>query len=386
MPVKPVVGIYRHTLLPPSEVFIAELVSHLPHFHAHYFGREAGEGQFDLHPCHLIQERQARFTFERVWYTLTGLSPTLERAIGTVAPALLHAQFGVEGVYALRFARHFDLPLVTHIWGFDATRHYKALIASGKPAWIRYVLGMAPLKRHGTLFLAVSEFIRQKLVNRGFPADRTLVLYTGVNLQRLKPADAYDDGRTVLTIGRLVEKKGTADLIRAIARLQSRIPDVRLEIIGDGPLRASLMQLATSLGVRQRITFHGATSHAQVIEAMQRTAVFCLPSVTAHDGDAEGLPNALLEAEAAGKPVVGSVHGGIPEAIRDGQNGFLVAERDVEALAERLWQLLEDRELRRHMGYKSRRLVEQDFDISTQARRLEEIYLEAIRQHRQHRA
>lgn len=372
------IGIFRHTLLPLSETFIAEQAAHISNFEVHFFGRERGTGDFKLPNCHLIQDHsESRFP-ERAWYTLTGRSGRLLREMESVAPVLLHAHFGVEGVYALPFAQRMRIPLVVTFHGFDATRDIKGLLRSGKISHLRYAAGIERLKREGSLFIAVSEYIRSRLLERGFPADRVVVHHIGIDPERFTPQTDNDDDRTVLTVARLVEKKGTEYLIRAVARIKSNVPDVRLEIVGDGPLRSSLEQLAERLGLSEQVVFHGALSYDGVAEAMGRASVFCLPSVIARDGDTEGMGIVLLEAAASGKPVVGTLHAGIPEAVRDGETGFLVPERDDGALADQLLRLLNNRQLRCEMGKAGRTQIEQDFDIRKQTQKLERLYLDVI--------
>lgn len=156
------------------------------------------------------------------------------------------------------------------------------------------------------------------------------------------------------------------------------MPDVQLEIVGDGPLRLSLERLTMKLGISQQVRFVGALPHDEIVVHMKKASIFCLPSVTAENGDAEGLPIVLLEASASIKPVVGTLHGGIPEAIRDGENGFLVPERDIDTLGKYLLILLKNRELRQKMGEEGQRLVKMNFDIKKQTQYLEEIYKNII--------
>jgi glycosyltransferase involved in cell wall biosynthesis len=223
--------------------------------------------------------------------------------------------------------------------------------------------------REGALFLAVSESLRRRAVAQGFPAERTHVHYNGVDLARFAAAHE-DDGETVLHVGRLVEKKGTAMLLRALAL----VPAGRLVIIGDGPLRPALERLARELGLGRRLRFLGAQPPHAVAEWMRRAALLAAPSLTAQDGDAEGLPNVVVEAAASGLPVVGSDHEGIPEAVLDERSGFIVPEGDVETLARRLTDLLGDPALRRRMGAAGRALAEEKFDLKRQMRLLEDRY------------
>jgi glycosyltransferase involved in cell wall biosynthesis len=136
--------------------------------------------------------------------------------------------------------------------------------------------------------------------------------------------------------------------------------------------------LTYECGLTSRVAFHGSLPHRAVADLMRKSSIVCQPSVTAADGDSEGLPTVALEAAATARPLVATRHSGIPEIVVDGTTGFLVAERDVRGLADRLLLLLENADLRRAMGEAGRRRIEERFDLGRQAERLEEIYGETI--------
>jgi colanic acid/amylovoran biosynthesis glycosyltransferase len=167
----------------------------------------------------------------------------------------------------------------------------------------------------------------------------------------------------ILTVGRLVEKKGVEYAIRAVAQARERGLEVHYDIVGDGPLRQALSSLIDELGVRQHVVLHGARDSRFIREAMSEAHLFMLTSVTAANGDQEGTPNSLIEAQATGLPVVSTRHSGIPEAVLDGKSGVLVAERDVAALTAVLLRLAAQPDVCREMGRKGRRHVEAQFDI-----------------------
>jgi colanic acid/amylovoran biosynthesis glycosyltransferase len=140
----------------------------------------------------------------------------------------------------------------------------------------------------------------------------------------------------LVTVARLVEKKGVDYAIRAVARLAAAGVDVEYTVVGDGPLREKLTQLTEALGLSGRVKLVGSMAHSDIAALLQRSHVMLAPSVTASDGDMEGLPVAIMEAMASGLPVVSTVHSGIPELIDDDVNGYLVPEKDVTALAAKL--------------------------------------------------
>jgi glycosyltransferase involved in cell wall biosynthesis len=373
-------AIFRHTLLPRSETFISEQIRHLRGVDVVVLGiRFENRDRFELPAGHVVNpDGGPGGLIREALYITSGRSARLDKAIAEEEVDLIHAHFGVEGLYALPFAQRHGLPLITTFWGFDATTGRRELLLSRKPAWIRYALFAERLRRRGTLFIAVSEFLRRRLIESGFPPDRTIVHYNGVDLNAFTPARHESDDLTVLSVGRLVEKKGFEYLIKAFALVAAEMPEVRLEIAGEGPLRQSLERLTSECGVAARVSFRGSLPHREVAALMQGCSVVCQPSVTAADGDSEGLPTVVLEAAATAKPIVGTRHSGIPEIVADGKTGLLVEERDVGALADRLLSLLANLETRKRMGEAGRKRIEERFDLRRQAERLEEIYRETI--------
>lgn len=385
MTIRPLrIALLRHTLLPASETFIYEQLRHLPNVHVTCLGRRReNSDRFTLPECVLVNASGGwQGWLDEAAYVLTAQSRRFDLVLKRGRFDLVHAHFGAEGVYALAFARRHGLPLVTTFWGFDATRTDAALLTSGKPAWMRYYLGKKRLAREGTLFIATSEFIRSRLLELEFPADRIILHYAGIDLARFSPDAATDDGRTVVTVCRLVEKKGTRHLIRSFEQVRRIHPEARLQIVGDGPLRSSLERLVVDLGLQRGVTFSGALPNERVADLMKRCAIFCLPSVRASDGDSEGLGQVLLEAAATAKPLIGTRHGGIPEVVRDGQTGYLVPERDSSALAQRICSLLSDPGLRQRFGKSARAMAEREFDVRRQSATLADIYRHTVERNR----
>ena len=243
------------------------------------------------------------------------------------------AHFGQNGERAasLKKWRVLRPPVITIFHGADAAiPSHNSLLAS------QY----AGLIRHGALNLTVNKLFRDMLVAAGASQSSTAVHHMGISPHEI----SYDwqswEGTqpVVTTVCRLVEKKGIEFALRALAVLEASRPEIdwRYHIIGDGPLRTSLERLASELGLAHRVTFLGSLPHCEVKRQLRSAHLFLLPSVTASDGDMEGIPVALMEAMAAGLIAVSTYHSGIPELIEDGATGFLAPERDTEALAAKL--------------------------------------------------
>jgi colanic acid/amylovoran biosynthesis glycosyltransferase len=218
----------------------------------------------------------------------------------------------------------------------------------------------------GDLFLPVSDHCRRRLIALGCPSDRIAVHGMGVDCRRFgfaRRERRAGEPLRLVTVGRLVERKGIANAVRAVAELVRSGVDVEYTIVGDGPLSAVLIHLARELGVAERVRIIGSVSHGAVAAILARSHIMVAPSMTASDGDMEGIPVAIMEAMASGVPVVSTVHGGIPELVDDDVTGYLVPEGDVHALATRLENLSRDFAAAQRVCAAARRRIVQRHDI-----------------------
>ncbi|MGW0231414.1 glycosyltransferase family 4 protein [Actinopolymorpha singaporensis] len=201
------------------------------------------------------------------------------------------------------------------------------------------------------------------------------VIHHGVELDRFSPTlRAPGRDLTLVSVGRLVEKKGFADLLRAWAALAAAGYRFRGEIYGDGPLRRELTELSTRLGLGELVSFHGERDRDEIARALARTDVFVLTPCVTEDGDRDGIPNVLVEAMACGIPVVTTATGGIPELVRSGENGLVAPPGDMAAITAHLAVLASDPALRRRLGESGRRTVESGYDVEAAALALEAVF------------
>jgi colanic acid/amylovoran biosynthesis glycosyltransferase len=303
---------------------------------------------------------------------LTGSARLLYAALvliqrGTPRYDVIHGQFGQFGLLALQLKRvgAIDGAIVTSFRGYDVEKHLRA-----------YPGAYDDLFRAGALCLPVSRTLSEGLLQAGCDPSKVKVHHSGVSCRRLAYRDAppVDGPVRVITVARLVEKKGVAYAIHAVARALAAGVNVSYTVVGDGPLRRSLEALAETLQVDEYIRWAGAQPHAATLEMIRAAQLLLAPSVTAADGDAEGIPNVLKEAMANGLPVIATRHGGTSELVDDGVSGLLVAERDTEALAEKLAYLASHPECWAAMGRAGRKKVELEFDIERLNAELEEMY------------
>jgi glycosyltransferase involved in cell wall biosynthesis len=360
--------VYRDTILPISETFIKAQADAMTRYTPQYCGLypaspsliPAVEASL-LRPDASLRSRLRLKLYQKLHFTGAFCRLVRHRDV-----ALVHAHFAPDGLSALPLARSLGVPLIVTLHGYDVTKS-DAATNQYRNLW-----------EQASLFLCVSEFIRERALDKGFPATKLRVQYIGVD-ERLfasAPQSSSLSEKKVLFVGRLVEKKGCQYLIEAMQRVQATTHNVRLTIIGDGPLRSSLEKKALDLGVA--VDFLGAQNSSSIRSHMLQSTVFCAPSVTASDGDSEGFGIVFLEAQAMGVPVVSFRHGGIPEAVNDGETGLLAPEGDVEGLAERLLHYLQDETARRAAGEAARVFVQEHFSLHRRTSELESIYEDVL--------
>lgn len=234
------------------------------------------------------------------------------------------------GVRMMRACQEAGIPLVVHFHGFDAYNEVEVL----NPNRHNY----ERLFSTAAAFIGVSEAMCRWLLELGAPEPKIHHVPSYVDPQQFRQ-DTPSEDPVFLAVGRFVEKKAPHLTIRSFAKVRKAIPNARLEMIGDGALFASCRHLAETLGLADAVIFHGARDHEFVCRAMARARCFVQHSVQASNGDSEGTPVALLEAQCSGLPVVATRHAGIPDVVEDGDTGLLVDEWDIDAMAEAMIKL-----------------------------------------------
>ena len=287
---------------------------------------------------------------------------------------LIRACFGYGGLKMLPLCQQLKLPLITSFHGIDVSERAKRRI---------YRYRLKKLFEKGSLFLVRSEVMKEDTSNLGCEGDKIVVHYGGVDVEkfRFKKRRETQGKVKILMCGRFIEKKGFEYGIMAFAQLLKKYNDIELRIVGDGPLRLKLELLTKMLRLGERVSFSGEKEPRDIPEEMWNAQIFLAPSVTSRGGNKEGIPNVIQEAMATGLPVVSAYHAGIPELVIDKKTGFLVPEKDIEGLVDRLDYLISHPELWEKLGAQGREVVEEKFNLFKQVRKLERIYQCLIDEH-----
>ena len=240
-----------------------------------------------------------------------------------------------------------NIPMVVHFHGMDASSAFNS---------VTYRSEIQQVFRYVSMVITASHHIKRLLVLKGCPPEKIKVVRYGVKVAEIQPKnwELRAPNPAIIFLGRLTEKKNPVALVHAFNLVKKSVEDAQLTIVGDGPLRNEVEQVVKKLGLTDSVTMHGELSHEKAMEILSDHWVFAQHSVTASNGDQEGFALSPAEAAAYELPVVSTMHNGIPEHVIDGVTGYLVREFDYETMADKIIQLLRNRDLSVKMGQNGR--------------------------------
>jgi glycosyltransferase involved in cell wall biosynthesis len=368
--VRPTVVVYTLSVLEPSMTFIQSHAEALRTYQPVFAGAHRVPG-LPLPEDRVVTAnrgglagRAEEFLFRRLHF-----AGRLARDLRRFEPAVVHAHFGQSGPSALALAESLQVPLVVTFHGQDATISDHELRGSWRGR--EYLRGRQRVIRGAGLIIAVSDFIRQRLLAGGYPEEKVVTHRNGIDISFFHRREAQREP-VALFVGRFVEKKGCEYLVRALGQLSESNRPVQGVFVGDGPLRPKLEELSARVGANIRFT--GFRPLPEVRDWLGRASVVVVPSVTAANGDSEGLPTVILEAQAMGTPVVVTRHAGNAEGVLEGRSAIVVAERDVPGLADAVRFFVDQPAAIETFGTAGRAFVAATFDIARQAQGLEQLY------------
>lgn len=282
---------------------------------------------------------------------------------------IIHCQFGMYGIEGMivREIGAIEGKLITSFRGHDISSYIQ-----------KYSDNVyQKLFTDGDFFLTNCNFFRNRAIKLGCDANKIIVHGSGIDCDRFTFKPRYLEANEkikIATTGRLIEKKGIEYGIRAVAQVAAKYPNIEYNIIGAGDLQEQLQQLIHELNMTDKIHLLGWKNQQEIIEIINDSHIFIAPSITAKDGNQDAPVNTLKEAMAMGLPVIATHHGGIPELVHNGISGFLVPERDSNAIANRLTYLIEHPDTWEKMGVAGRNYVERNYNIKTLNDELINIY------------
>lgn len=274
---------------------------------------------------------------------------------------IVHFHFGTRAKKYIHFQKFTEAKIITSFYGYDASQ------APKNPDFTGYD---SVFTKSDTV-TALSQDMASKLENLGCPSQKIEKVPLCIDTSKFEPKETENKIPKILTVARFTEKKGLKYAVKALSQIEH---DFEYHLVGDGELREDIENQIDEEGLEDQVIFHGWMTNEEVKEKMQESDIFLLPSVTASNGDEEGTPTVLLEAQATGLPVVSTYHAGIPEIVEDGETGLLAQERDVNNLSYNIRRLLGNEDLREQFGNAGRFYVDQNHSIESISYSLEDIY------------
>lgn len=382
--IMPVVASYCSTFLKPEMLHIYRQVTGLREFQTFVLTKSHENAEtFPFAPVDVLPRPRINFLLrfhrkylrrmESVFYR--GEYDQLCAALDRRRADLMHVYFGHTGVHLLAFIRNWPKPTVVSFHGMDT------MLREGDT---RYNERLTQLLQSLPMVFARSESLADRLVELGAARERIRINRTGI------PMDAFpfslreppaDGAWHFVQACRLIEKKGLDVTLQAFARFRAEMPNARLTVAGEGRLLENLRELAAQLGIEQAVRFAGFQGQVDLATLYRDAHVFVHPSQTTDGLDQEGVPNAMLEAMATGLPVLATRHGGIPEAVTDGHEGFLTPERDVEGVLASMRTITGDAGLLRQMSGAAGESARERWEQSRAIAQLEGYYRELLTMH-----
>jgi len=288
-------------------------------------------------------------------------------------PDIVHGHFGLDSYRLIPVVSKFNVPFIVNFYGHDVVR---------LPNEFGWTARYNRLKRYLDYAIAGSDDMKQNLQKLGFDSSKIETIKLAVNIDNIRFEQRKQAAPKIMMVGRLVEKKGFTYALRAVSLLKNRLPEIEVNIFGDGELMESLQQEAADLSIQKNINFKGLTGNAGIIEQLYEHDILIVPSVQAKDGDREGIPQTTVEGMATGIPAIASSHAGLPELVKNEETGLLVPERNPEAIRDAILKLVEHPELVEKISLKGRKEVEKEHNIKTQVQKTENLYKKLINQSR----
>ena len=296
----------------------------------------------------------------RTWW------PGAEDTLARIAPDILHAHFGRPGVKAVPIAQSLGVPLVVTFYGYDISQ---------LPRHPRWRAAYERVWQTARAIVVLSEEMKRQAVRLGAPSDRVHVVHLARDLEDFSYRPPEGPVSELISVGRLTEKKGHLDAIRAVQRVEAQGGDLRLRIVGEGPQRDELEQYVQDHALQDTVELLGTRPNSEVGQLLRRADAFMLCSKTAASGDREGTPTVLIEAQAVGLPCVSTTHAGIPEMMPEEAHPLLAPEGDVDALVNCIRRLrAASTEERRRIAEAGRTKIENAFGLATETEKLRDLY------------
>ncbi|GMU96957.1 MAG: colanic acid biosynthesis glycosyltransferase WcaL [Ignavibacterium album] len=290
----------------------------------------------------------------------------IKRIVKMVEPDIIHAHFGPMGVLVAPIAKKSKLPLVVTFYGYDASSLLK------EEFWLKEYERLWSIVNGVTV---LSKHMKDVLINIGCPENKISIIHLSRKLDDISIKNIPNEIKNFISIGRLTEKKGHSDTIIAIKKVLDKGYKIKLKIIGEGPLKEHLQKMIIDNKLQEDVKLLGAVKNEETLNQLYKSDAFILCSKTAENGDQEGTPTVLVEAQAIGLPCVSTCHAGIPEMVPEENKRFLAEEGNIEQIKDCIIRLINtDKSGLVKVVERGRKKVEQEFNLEIEVEKIINLY------------
>ncbi len=282
------------------------------------------------------------------------------------------AEYGPTAALVQPACKIAGVPMVIHFHGFDA--HHYNTIKIYKDLYQRAF-------DYCSAIIGVSNDMVKNLITLGADKSKVYLNPYGINCKLFQPVDVLQSDIRFLAVARFMQKKAPLNTIKAFSKVYQAYPAAKLVMIGIGPLLEKSKKLVVDLGIEKAVDFMGVLNHEQIFSQMKNCRAFVQHSVITADGDSEGTPNSILEASAAGLPIISTKHAGIKEAVVHEKTGYLVEEHNVDAMADYMIKLAGNKELAAELGVNGAEHIRENYEMQQRINALAEILYADIKKY-----
>lgn len=324
----------------------------IKHLYGIFFPVQSADNRYVLKENEFLKKAFAKLRLKRT-YKRFFKNPQLTKCLKDENIQLVFAEFGSVGAEVCSVCRSLNLPLIVHFHGYDAYAH-SILSQYGKL--------YQEVFDYASFLIVVSQDMKNQLLHLGAPEHKLVLNPCGPNDAFFGVSPTFET-KNFVAVGRFVEKKAPHLVISAFEKVCKKIPDVKLLMAGDGPLLVECQELTKSLNIEKSVVFLGRTTPKEVVDLFSNAYCFVQHSVVASNGDSEGTPVAILEAGAAGLPIVATRHAGIQDVILHEETGFLIDEHNVDGMAEAMLKLAKDKSMAQKMGVQGKTRMQKHYTM-----------------------
>jgi glycosyltransferase involved in cell wall biosynthesis len=370
------IAVFNEFFIKKEDVFIKDQIQNLTNYNPQIFCRKNNQ-ELDHIEIHSLEKSTFKTNFpSSLSFSLSSFTNVFSNIFKTENFRLIHAHYGQNGLNAIPYAKEFSIPLVVSLYGSDVVPLLK--LEPYNNEFAKYFNEKENLFENTSLFIAQTPELKELFIESGGPEEKVVVSHCGIELSDFTYCEDKFDDFTIVAKGNLIESCGFKFAIQAFAQIIKKGYRSRLLIVGTGKLLNSLKSLVNKLNISPFVNFMGDIPYSDYLNILKKSHLLISPSIVTSSLYRESVCRIPMEASAMYLPVLATWHGGHHYIIEDDETGYLVPERDVDALTDRLLILIQNPQLCMEMGLSARAKMEFEFNVKKTSQKIERFFSKVI--------